>query len=38
MGWDARAGNQPRGTVVQHNLVHEVGIWTKQNSFYFQVL
>ena len=36
MGWDARAGNQPRGTVVAYNLVHEVGLWTKQNSFYFQ--
>ena len=36
MGFDATAGNQPRGTVVRANLVHEVGIWTKQNSFYFQ--
>ena len=36
MGWDARAGNQPRGTRVTYNLVHEVGLWTKQNSFYFQ--
>ncbi len=36
MGFDATAGNQPRGTVVQDNLVHEVGLWTKQNSFYFQ--
>lgn len=23
MGWDARAGRQPRGTVVTYNLVHE---------------
>ena len=37
MGFDATAGNQPRGTEVSYNLVHEVGIWTKQNSFYFQV-
>jgi hypothetical protein len=36
MGWDASAGNQPRGTVVAYNLAHEVGLWTKQNSFYFQ--
>ena len=36
MGWDARAGNQPRGTRVTENLVHEIGLWTKQNSFYFQ--
>jgi hypothetical protein len=36
MGFDASAGNQPRGTVVELNLVHEVGLWTKQNSFYFQ--
>jgi len=36
MGWDARGGNQPRGTRVTYNLVHEVGQWTKQNSFYFQ--
>ena len=26
MGWDARAGNQPRGTRVTYNLVHEVRI------------
>lgn len=36
MGFDATAGNQPRGTQVSSNLVHEVGIFTKQNSFYFQ--
>jgi hypothetical protein len=36
MGWDARAGDQPRGTRVTYNLVHEIGLWTKQNSFYFQ--
>ena len=36
MGFDATAGNQPRGTQVTLNLVHEVGQWTKQNSFYFQ--
>lgn len=36
MGFDATAGNQPRGTLVRGNLVHEVGLYTKQNSFYFQ--
>eukprot|EP01079_Euglenida_sp_SAG-EU17-18_P010637 gene10638-1933_t len=36
MGFDATKGNQPRGTEVSYNLVHEVGLWTKQNSFYFQ--
>jgi len=36
LGYDATAGNQPLGTVVTGNLVHEVGLWTKQNSFYFQ--
>ena len=36
MGFDATKGNQPRGTVVEYNYVHEVGLWTKQNSFYFQ--
>jgi len=36
MGFDGTAGNQPRGTSVLLNLVHEVGLWTKQNSFYFQ--
>ena len=36
MGFDATAGNQPRGTLVAQNLVHEVGLWTKQNSFVFQ--
>jgi hypothetical protein len=36
MGFDATAGNIPIGTAVTLNLAHEVGIWTKQNSFYFQ--
>lgn len=36
MGFDATTGNQPRGTVVSYNFVREVGLWTKQNSFYFQ--
>ena len=36
MGFDARGGNQPRGTHVVMNLAHELGIYTKQNSFFFQ--
>ncbi len=36
MGFDATAGNQPRGTLVSQCLAHEVGQWTKQNSFIFQ--
>jgi hypothetical protein len=36
LGFDATAGNQPRGTQVVGNFVHEVGLFTKQNSFYFQ--
>ena len=31
MGFDLTAGNQPRGTTVAYNLVHEVGLYTKQN-------
>ena len=31
MGWDATSGNQPRGTVIKDNLVHEV-------FFFFNVL
>jgi len=36
MGWNGTSGMQPRGTYVGYNLVHEVGLWAKQNSFYFQ--
>ena len=36
MGWDGTNGNQPRFTNVSYNLVHELGIWEKQSSFYFQ--
>jgi hypothetical protein len=36
MGFDGTGGNQPRGTVVAYNVMREVGLWTKQNSFYFQ--
>ncbi len=36
MGPDGTAGNQPRFTNVSYNFVHELGIWEKQSSFYFQ--
>ena len=36
MGFDGTDGNQPRGTFVGYNVIHEVGLYTKQNSFYFQ--
>jgi hypothetical protein len=35
MGWDGRAGNQPRGTLISMNLIHELGIWEKQSSALF---
>ena len=35
-GWDGTDGNQPRGTRIVGNFVHELGIWEKQSSFYFQ--
>lgn len=36
MGWDGTNGDQPRGTVINRNYVHEIGIWEKQSSFYTQ--
>ena len=30
--WDARKGEQPRGTVMKQNLIHDVGIYEKQSS------
>ena len=33
---DGTLGNQPRGTQILSNLVHEIGIWGKQTSAYFQ--
>jgi len=35
-GPDARDGNQPRGTRIIGNIVHDIGIFEKQSSFYFQ--
>eukprot|EP01083_Nonionella_stella_P110129 322065_1 len=36
MGWDGTDGNQPRGTQFIQNFVHEIGIWEKQSSMWFQ--
>ena len=35
---DGTLGNQPQGTRIYSNLVHEVGIWGKETSAYFQSL
>jgi len=36
MGYDGTDGNQPRGVQFVQNLVHEIGIWEKQSSMWFQ--
>ena len=36
MGWDGTDGNQPRFNNISYNFVHELGVWEKQSSFYFQ--
>jgi hypothetical protein len=38
VGPDGRAGEQPRFTNVSANLVHELGIYQKQSSFWFQAV
>ena len=35
-GPDGRDGNQPRFMNITNNLVHEIGIWQKQSSMWFQ--
>jgi hypothetical protein len=35
-GWDGSGGDQPRYTSVARNFVHEVGVWQKQSSLFFQ--
>ena len=35
---DGTLGNQPRGTKIVNNLAHEIGIWGKETSAYFQSL
>lgn len=36
MGWDGTDGDQPRFNQILYNFVHELGIFEKQSSFYFQ--
>ena len=38
MGPDARGGAQPHSTVVRSNLAHEIGLWQKQSSLWFQAV
>lgn len=38
LGPDGRAGEQPRATTVRRNLVHEIGLWQKQSSMWFQAV
>jgi len=35
-GWDGTGGEQPRGTAVLFNHAHDLGLWEKQSSFFFQ--
>ena len=36
MGYDGTKGTQPRFNNISYNFVHELGIWEKQSSLYFQ--
>eukprot|EP01065_Artemidia_motanka_P030302 TRINITY_DN3630_c3_g1_i1.p1 TRINITY_DN3630_c3_g1~~TRINITY_DN3630_c3_g1_i1.p1 ORF type:complete len:967 (+),score=267.54 TRINITY_DN3630_c3_g1_i1:85-2901(+) len=38
IGPDGRGGDQPRGTQVLGNIAHDVGIWEKQSSMWFQAV
>lgn len=38
VGPDGRGGEQPRGTVVDGNIGHELGLWQKQSSLWFQAV
>ncbi len=35
-GPNGTVGDQPRFTTVKYNYAHELGIWEKQSSFFFQ--
>ena len=32
------AGEQPRGTIIEGNICHEIGLWQKQSSLWFQAV
>jgi len=38
VGPDGRNGDQPRGTKILNNICHEIGLWQKQSSFWFQAV
>lgn len=38
IGPDGRGGEQPRGTKVLNNIAHEIGLWQKQSSLWFQAV
>merc|ERR1711966_352076 len=38
IGPDGRDGNQPRGTKILNNIGHEIGLWQKQSSLWFQAV
>ena len=38
VGPDGRGGEQPRGTIVSGNICHEIGLWQKQSSLWFQAV
>ena len=38
IGPDGRGGDQPRGTKIIGNVAHEIGLWQKQSSLYFQAV
>jgi hypothetical protein len=38
VGPDGRGGNQPRKTLIEGNVIYEIGIWQKQSSFWFQAV
>ena len=38
VGPDGRGGEQPRGTLVKGNIGHDIGLWQKQSSLWFQAV
>eukprot|EP00912_Choanoflagellata_sp_UC4_P000575 UC4_evm2s355 len=38
VGPDGRNGNQPRGCKIKSNIGHEIGLWQKQSSLWFQAV
>ena len=38
VGPDGRGGEQPRGSIIENNICHEIGLWQKQSSLWFQAV